>query len=323
MAVQHILIIGDGVIGLSAAWKLARAGNRVTCIGDDGPRSTDAAAGMLAPSFERHHPRAAGSLGALLEEGLNFWPDFARELMNETGQAFGYDQNGIIGIGFPSAPSSSAIETAPPAGFPASRAWLVPEEGQADPRLLRSVLLDAFGKAGGTHIQLKADAIECGPEGISVRAGTERFMVDRIVLAGGVRSAELLPDAFEMEGVRGRAFLHHAPELKLTHVVRTQTVYFCPKADGLLYIGATEEIEAGEPAMFDGLWWEAVSVCPPLQGTERLKVFDGVRPALKSGLPKIGHWAEDERVYLALGHDRNGVLLAPLTADRVVLAHCL
>lgn len=323
MAVFSILIVGDGVVGLSAAWRLARAGHRVTVIGDGGTRSTDAAAGMLASSFEGFHERTARPLAPILDEALTRWPDFAAELIAETGAEIGYSQDGIYAVGFPYRPSPKAVETAPPAAFPVSRAWFVPDEGQADPRLLRTALLKAIAGAGGQYVAGHASGLDLSPDGITLRVGEEKLACDRLVLAGGVRSGELLPGGFEMEGVRGRAFLQYAPSLDFTHVVRTPNVYFCPKGEGRLYVGATEEVEAGEPAMLDGLWWEAVAICPGLQGTERLMTFDGVRPALKGGLPQIGHWAEDERVYLALGHDRNGILLSPLTAERVVLAHGL
>ncbi|MEM9233423.1 MAG: FAD-dependent oxidoreductase, partial [Pseudomonadota bacterium] len=299
-----ILVVGDGIIGLAAAWRLAASGHQVTCIGDNAPASSDAAAGMLAPSFERYHPRAARDLGPLLDDGLAKWAGFAEALAAEVGDTFGYQRNGITGIGFAGAPSERAVPCPPPDGFPASRAWHVAGEGQVDPRLLRRALAKALVQRGGVRISSHVDQIELRADNLCVRSHTSVFNADRIIIAGGFQATELLSLNIPMEGVRGRAFLQHVPDLKLDHVVRTPTVYFCPKTEGQVYVGATEEAVKGEKASIEGLWWEAVSICPALQGTKRVSTFDGIRPAPLAGLPQVGHWAEDERVFLAFGHDR-------------------
>ena len=317
MVQAKIFIIGDGVIGLTIAWRLAGAGYQVVCAGDGAQRSSEAAAGMLAPSFERDHPRAARSLGKLLEEGLADWDDFAVDLIAETGADFGYQRNGIIGVGFANPPGRNAIPCDPPDGFTSGRAFRIEGEGQADPRLLRQVLAAAFKAHGGIMLNGHVEAVEFSSAAVMVRIDGESHQADRVVFAGGRGASELFGGNWREEGVRGRSFLHHAPGLKLPSVVRSPTVYFCPKGDDLLYVGATEEVPEGEPAMLDGLWWEALALCPGLGETERVATFDGIRPALASGLPEIGEWAEDQRLLLAFGHDRNGVLLAPLTARRI------
>lgn len=317
---SDVIVIGEGVIGLAAAWQLALRGKAVICIGDGQPRATDAAAGMLAPSFEAFHPRAARPLKPLLDEALEKWAPFVSALSDNPQQELGYQRDGIVAIGFARSPEVSAIPCPPPSAFPVSKAWCVPGEGQVDPRLLREVLHRAFQSAGGIFVDGEVTHIDLQPENINVGLKENQLRAEQVVLAGGVKSSTLLPGAEEMEAVRGRAFLQYAPELKLQSVVRTPMVYFCPKQDGHIYIGATEETPAGEAAALNGLWWEAVSICPALMKTQRVASFDGMRPATGNGLPKIGHWPEDERVFLAFGHDRNGVLLTPLTAERVVSA---
>lgn len=317
MTSLRILIIGDGVVGLSIAWRLVSDGHDVVCLGDGGTRSSEAAAGMLAPSFERYHPRAAGALGDLLEEGLTAWGPFADDLIAEAGDRFLYRRNGIVGIGFARPLSREAEPYDVPDGFTSERAFLMPEEGQADPRLLRGVLAEAITAKGGQLRTGHAHELKLASTGARVETDTETLAADLIVLAGGHGVSRLIGDPYKEEGVRGRAFLHYAPQIRLPQVVRSPSVYFCPKPDDHLYVGATEEVEAGEPAMLDGLWWEALALLPALKETERVAIYDGVRPALGNGLPQIGEWPKDERVLLAFGHDRNGVLLAPLTADRI------
>ena len=65
------------------------------------------------------------------------------------------------------------------------------------------------------------------------------------------------------------------------------------------------------------LWSAATALYPALDGLEIIDRFDGTRPVSPTGLPHIGPALDVEGLYLAFGHDRNGVLLAPLTAARV------
>ena len=93
-----------------------------------------------------------------------------------------------------------------------------------------------------------------------------------------------------------------------------------PKPGRTLYVGATEEeaetSRAGRAAA-DGLWSEALWLAPGLRDAEVLDRFEGLRPRLPSELPLIGPHPGIERLLLAVGHHRNGVLLAPLTAQRI------
>ena len=106
----------------------------------------------------------------------------------------------------------------------------------------------------------------------------------------------------------------------LTNVLRSDRVYLCPKADGHIYIGATEEELGGSvfSSGLDSLWADAVELCPLLAEGEVVGRYDGLRPVAEGGVPYVGAVEGWERLYAACGHDRNGVLLAPWTAQRVV-----
>ena len=90
------------------------------------------------------------------------------------------------------------------------------------------------------------------------------------------------------------------------------TVYLIPR-NGRVIVGATEEhvgFELGTPAAAE-LHERAAALVPALRDAEMVDAWCGFRPGSKDGLPYIGK--VDERTYLATGHYRNGILLAPIT----------
>ncbi len=239
---SSVLIIGGGLVAHAIAWRLARAGSEVTLLADGCAAASAASAGMLAPSFEAAHDRAAPNLKASLDDSLQQWDEFARGLEADSGMAIDYRRNGIVGLG-----ETAAIGVrdpiSVPAGVIASSAWLVPEEGQVDPRRALEALRRATAAQGvktivghATRLREQSGRV-IGVEtddGSSVRS-------DRVVLAAGMGSNRLLTDGPPLVPVRGRAFLVRCSQSPFVHVVRSGTVYFCPKADGTLYVGATEE----------------------------------------------------------------------------------
>jgi glycine oxidase len=106
----------------------------------------------------------------------------------------------------------------------------------------------------------------------------------------------------------------------LRHVVWAPKAYLVPRRDGRLIVGATVEergfdaalTAGGVMALLDGAW-------RALPGIEELPIDEmwvGFRPGSRDDAPILGHCAVD-RLVLATGHHRNGILLTPITADAV------
>jgi len=104
----------------------------------------------------------------------------------------------------------------------------------------------------------------------------------------------------------------------LKHVIRSPKVYLIPRSDGRLLVGATVE-EAGfdkrtDIATIQRLHKAAIAVVPKLRGAKILEDWAGLRPGTPDALPILGP-TETPGYYVATGHFRDGILLAPITAQ--------
>ena len=315
-ALPDILVIGGGVIGTSIAWRLAAGGASVTLLADGAPGATMAAAGMLCPSFEAMQT-GGRTLAAMGARSLSLWDGFAAALADDPATALGYDRSGVIGVGYPAAKLVGA-QVPVPDGLAAGQAVLIEGEGQVDPRLLMTALTEACERAGVGRVRGRAASllVTDGAAAGAILAAGGVLRAGRTVVASGMGA--LVP-GLGLHTVRGRAFLVRNT-LGLTCVVRSPSVYLAPKPGGTLYVGATEEEEGASrdgPAAPEGLWSEALWLAPGLRGAEVLARFDGLRPRTADELPVIGRHETLERLWVASGHHRNGVLLAPLTAQLI------
>ena len=144
-----------------------------------------------------------------------------------------------------------------------------------------------------------------------------------VVLAAGAWSGQLA--AAPVRPVKGQTLRLRLPSgVRLPRVVRASVkgsqVYVVPRADGRVVVGASSE-EAGfdvQPragAVYE-LLRDAQSVLPVLGESVFEELSTGLRPATVDNAPLIGA-CEVEGLVHATGHYRNGVLLAPVTADAV------
>ncbi|MEE2692866.1 MAG: glycine oxidase ThiO [Pseudomonadota bacterium] len=337
-----IVIVGGGVIGLSLAWRLAQAGTAPLVVDAGLPSATMAAAGMLAPSFEHAATPLAEPLYRFSVESLAAWRGFAAELEEESGETIDCQRSGVLGVAL--RPSDEAALRLSFAGLEARGAkveWLsgeearnleprlsesvraglfAPDDGQVDPRLTAKALRRAFTRRGGEILSARARSVSSGGGARVVLEDGEEISAGVAVLAAGalVSSVDLerTPPVFP---VKGEMFALSAPDGPIRHVVRAPGAYLCPKADGRLVVGATEIPRDASldptPSGIAGLRGAAERAAPSLARLAETERWAGLRPATPDAAPILG-WAagrESGLVY-ALGHYRNGVLLAPATA---------
>ncbi|WP_375200984.1 glycine oxidase ThiO [Hyphococcus sp.] len=337
-----IAIIGGGVIGLTLARALADRGAAIAVIdaGSAVPQATHAAAGMLAPSFEYGEEfggpaEAVYRLGAL---SLAMWKDYAAVLEEETGVFVDYRGDGALGLSYRDAQTQILAEQAARVTSlggaaemisgdearelePALSAEIVaalhaPKDTQVDPRRVMAALTASLERRQVDIIKARVLSLGDGDASrqfISVEG--DDYEAETIVLAAGAVSG-LTPMGL-VYPVKGEATAI-ASEGAVSRVVRAPGAYICPKAEGRLVIGATEEIgpldhHSVSPAAIAGLRANAARAVPALEDAEELERWAGLRPGTPDGAPIMGQ--DEKGRFLALGHFRNGILHAPAAAQ--------
>jgi glycine oxidase len=344
----HVVIIGAGVVGLGIAWRLApRATVTLFDRGKAGAGATHAAAGMLAACCEAEPGEEA--LVALGRESQARWPAFAEELARFSGVdvelrregtlvlALTADDQATIGhhlefqrkldlpLEWLSATATRAKE--PRLAGKIAGALFSPQDHQVDNRKLAQALRIAAEAAGATimeHRPVKDIVAQGGrAKGVLLEDGTT-VAADIVVLAAGARSRTiggLPPDRRPpVRPVKGQMFslrMDAAAPL-LTHVLWAPGVYLVPRRDGRLIVGATVEekgfddtITAGGMLTLLEAAWRAV---PAIEELPIEEIWVGHRPGSRDDAPILGPGPLDSLFY-ATGHHRNGILLAPVTAD--------
>jgi glycine oxidase len=197
-------------------------------------------------------------------------------------------------------------------------AWI--DEGSLDPNDLREALPRAFVAAGGTLLEeTEMLSFETVTGGVVVR--TSRRMVSAGMFvnccgawAGDAKCGLRLP-VTPVKGQMGN--LRCAPD-RLRCVVRAPGVYLIPRGDGRVTFGSTlEHVGFDETVQEDSVRRMAEVArawLPEAEAPEQMDMWAGLRPGTPDGLPILGA-AEAHHCWHATGHYRDGILLAPATAQ--------
>ncbi|MEZ5981989.1 MAG: FAD-dependent oxidoreductase [Parvularculaceae bacterium] len=346
MGESHVIIVGGGVIGMSLAWRLTGAGARVSVIdaGAGAPPATNAAAGMLAPSFEQSAGPLAEALYAFSVESLARWRDFAPMLERDAGMRIDYRDDGILGAALNEAEEEELKGALPLKARGARSSGFLRKKSVRANRCFSAKFAAAFSRMT-TRRSIRA---ACSPRftefsskpaarssprvrhrlqrrngaarGVTLESG-ETIEGDAVVIATGAfaQICDLAPPVFP---VKGEALCARHERRSFARVVRTKHAYLCPKAGGRLVIGATEAPHEASldpsSSRVEALKRAAIDAAPALSSCTELERWAGLRPGTPDGAPILGRPAESpEGLFLALGHYRNGVLLAPETAEKL------
>jgi glycine oxidase len=323
-----VAVVGGGVIGLSVAWRARARGLSVVVLdrGELGGGTTRVAAGMLAPASEADAQERA--LLALGLESARMWGAFAAELQDTSGVDVRLQTAGTLAVardGDEKAALERELHLSERLGLRAQR--LLPSAARSlEPALAPSIRLAIeFPDDHSVDPRALTDALvaACERAGVVLRPGTEVTNLDaidaaQVVLAAGPWSAVLAP--LPVRPVKGQTIrLRGAPLLERT--LRFEGGYLVPRADGRLVLGATVEERGFDTAItalaVHDLLRDAAELVPGILECEIEELVAGLRPGTPDNAPLIGRL--DDRVVVATGHHRNGILLAPVTA-RIVAA---
>ncbi len=344
------VFVGAGLIGLSCAWRAAQRGLSVIVLDRSWPGagSSGVAAGMLAPVTE-----AAFGEEELLRSNLDSrarWPGFAAELEERAGMATHYRDSGALVV---AADRDDAEELRRLHAFQRSLGleaeWLgprdcrrlepglaprigggilAPQDGHVDPQAVVRALVAALRQAGGEILsgaEVAAVEYEDGRVTGVRTTGGSAVAAGAVVVTAGAWSPALAPVG---EGPPVRPVKGQILELRarggmpdpFRRIVRTPRCYLLARGDGRVVLGATVEEQGFDTSVTaDGVYrlleaaWE---VLPDVGELELVEARAGLRPGTPDNAPLVGP-GELDGLWWATGHYRNGVLLAPLTAERV------
>jgi glycine oxidase len=321
------IVVGAGIIGLSLAIELNKRGLRVLVVekGQPGREASWAAGGMLVDSgFETPF-----ALQALTAASARLYPEFIHNLRDESGLKIDFRSEGTL---LWEGAASADLRASHP--LPAPLSILEPNlvAELADPRPLfvkeqcvdpRDLVTAAVATARHRGIGFSSgDQVLCveveDGKATGVRTNKTSFAAGTVVNCAGAWAGQIGPSSFPTRPVKGQMLSVVMPERDLVrHVIRTPKVYLIPRSDGRLLIGATVE-EAGFDKQtvaetLQTLRRAALELVPRLIDARIHENWAGLRPGTPDGLPILGG-TSTPGYFVATGHFRDGILLAPITA---------
>jgi glycine oxidase len=264
------------------------------------------------------------ALRALAEASAAIYPEYAGDLELHSGLKTGFQQNETLYVAgdaeqFPSAPLSlrEAVDLEPSLAQN-ERVFLL-QEATVDPRLLTQAALATAKKLGVTvHHEARVNAVALAPDKhLEVATLRGSYHASIFVNCCGAWSGEVEGAQVPTRPVKGQMLAVIPSGKQLRHTIRSADVYLVPRSDGRVLIGATVE-EAGfdktiDPATIQRLHQAAANLVPEIGEAKIIEAWAGLRPGTPDSLPILGPGAVPG-TFVATGHFRNGILLAPVTA---------
>ncbi|MDB4983632.1 MAG: Glycine oxidase ThiO [Myxococcales bacterium] len=344
---EDVVVIGGGIMGCAVALRLALRGVGVTVIerGIPGAEASSAAAGILGPQME------AESAGPLLDLGLRsraLYPALAAELRDATGIDIGYVKSGVLAVAFDGAGSadltarrawqtsrglrcetlsSEQVHALEPALADDVRAALrFPDDGQVSARDLARAFSQAAALAGARFLQGRYVRRVVVREGVAtgVELDGEVIAAGTVVVAAGSWSGLVegagVP-ANVVRPARGQLVSIETRPPLFRHVVSVHgRGYLVPRPDGTVIAGSTVEMVGFRKEVTVGGLAEILTLAralvPALADAPVTGSWSNFRPYTEDHLPVLGH-TPVRGLVLATGHYRNGILLAPVTAEAI------
>jgi glycine oxidase len=346
-----VVVIGGGVIGCAIALRLAQQQVKVIVAdrGRPGSEASSAAAGMISPQGEMVE---FGPFFELSTASRDLYPRFVEEIESLSGESVGYRREGTLivapdeaaaggleevyrrqkeqGLPLDRLRREAALERVPGLSPAIAGGLFLPRDHRVDNERLTPALACAAERLGATflaHTAVTRLNVASGRlESVETRAGSasaaSTLSADRFVLAAGCWSRELMAPLgidLPIEPCRGQMIEFDSPS-ELPLVVRAGHHYLVPRAPRRILAGTTAEYAGYQKEVTgEGLRsiLEGVMRFAPLVKHLRFRrAWAGLRPDTADHLPILGY-GEIENLIFATGHFRNGILMAPVTAELI------
>ncbi|MDX8414159.1 MAG: glycine oxidase ThiO [Mariprofundales bacterium] len=341
---EQMIVVGGGIIGCLTACRLRQQGVGVTLIesGEVGREASWAGAGILCPIQPWLYPDA---FTVLIQSSLDLYPQLQAYLLDQTGVDIGWRRSGLMVPFFGDEPhwqaaqdwshrfgwqveqqdAATARKAEPTLAHTLQRALLWPQVAQLrNPRLLKAVQqwMVQLGVEVRSNTKVQQLSVHDGAIRGVVLADGDHLDAERVLLAAGSWSDVLLKPlgvSLSIRPVKGQIVLLKTDPGTVHHIVKHDDIYLVPRDDGRVLVGATMEDvgfrEGNTVAEVHGLLDGVVRMFPGLASAVIEQQWIGFRPGSPDGMPFLGEIAEVSGLFVASGHYRNGVALAPITAQ--------
>jgi glycine oxidase len=348
-----VLVLGAGILGLACARALAADGLRVEVLeagaltGDPGAdeaggvagAASGAAAGMLAPLAEAP---VAGPFFEACRASRDRWASWYLEVETAAGMEIGYDRSGTLLVALDEdqeAANGALVAAARVLGEPvvgmdlrelAQRVpavsrhvrsvHLLPGEHRVDNVRAVRALAIAAQRAGVTlHGHHRVRRVTVAGDAVRIEGDGWQRQAARLVVAAGAWSGAIdgLP-ALPIRPVRGQMISVGEVDWPWHGVIRGADFYVVRRGQRVV-AGATVE-EAGfachpTAAGIHHLTRQLTRLLPGLGELPLGAPWAGLRPGTPDDQPLLGPVAGQPQILIASGHYRNGILLAPWSAE--------
>lgn len=337
-----VIILGGGIIGCAIAEELARRGQRVVVVerGTIGAEASSAAAGILSAQMDLSRP---GPFFDLCQSARQVYPPWVRHLERRSGISVGFHVDGMLYVAMTRQDEqrmaarlrwqvarglrverwSAAqvrrrephVDGRPRCGF------YVPTEAQIDNVRLMASLAKACRRA---RVQILEDTAaqrlliqRRRIRGVETDHGTCKAPI--VVNCLGSWASLIEPPLIKLPvvPVRGQMLAFTGPKRLFRHVVMSEQAYVVQRRDGRLIVGSTVEFVGFQKHLtlegIHGILAGLRRMTSVLNRCTFVDAWAGLRPCSKDKLPIVGT-TSIEGLYVATGHFRHGILLAPITA---------
>ncbi|MBI3097437.1 MAG: glycine oxidase ThiO [Planctomycetes bacterium] len=343
---RDVLILGGGIIGCAIAHRLAKEGVSVTLVerGEIGREASWAAGGILTPVHLAEYPTP---LASLCLAGMPLYEPFVKELGESSKEDLQFRTCGMLitcrdeggekearhleawkhehHLPAERLTREEALRLEPGLSPEIRSALLLPDIAQIRNNRLTRAVADAARRRGARILpRTRFTAFITSRDRVTgARTAVGDLAAGTVILATGAWSGEWSKELgfpVPVRPVKGQILLAQASPGFCRHIVLESGSYLVPRVDGRLLIGSTVE-EAGfdTTVTLDAvhhLSGRAASMMPAARALPLIGSWAGLRPATPDRLPLLGR-TPVEGLLLATGHFRNGILLAPITAEIV------